>query len=146
MTTQAGCLCGQLTVSVEQAPVFSCYCHCHACQARSSAPCTGFVMVKQSATNIRGKLQTYNDQGGSGQPIVQHRCTDCGSTVFSELKVLEDIIAIPSARLVDASFFQPEAHVWVSSKDPRFEITDDVTQQAGPPKALFPYIAKPAQG
>jgi hypothetical protein len=144
MSINASCSCGQLTITAREAPVYSCYCHCNACQARSSAPCMGFVMVKQDACSVSGEEKTFKDQGGSGQPIVQHFCTGCGGSVFSELKVLNNILAIPSARLQNPDDFQPESHIWVSSKDLRFEIQDDLLQQPGPPLSLLEFVATPA--
>ncbi len=143
MSINASCLCGQLSIEISEKPVFSCYCHCHACQRRSSAPCMGFIMVKQDSCSVSGDAHTFNDQGGSGRSIVQHRCTDCGSNVFSELTILDRILAIPSASLESQEDFQPESHIWVSSKDPRFEIKDDLLQQPGIPQSLLAFVAKP---
>ena len=136
------CRCGQLSYEVSAEPAYALYCHCHACQSRTSAPCVGFVMVKQQDLKVIGESQAYKDQGGSGAPIIQHRCSDCGCVVHSDLMVLDGIVAIGAATLDDPSDFKPQSHCWVSSQHPEFTINNDLPQEQGPPKALFQYIRK----
>ncbi|MGY0219999.1 GFA family protein [Endozoicomonadaceae bacterium StTr2] len=136
------CRCGQVTYETSRDPVFSGYCHCHACQKRSSAPCTGFVMVPWEGSTLSGETRTYHDLGGSGQPVVEHSCINCGSLVLMELKVLDNIVAIMASTLEQSDDFIPESHVWLSSQNKRFEIQDDLLKQQGPPKQMAPYLAR----
>lgn len=136
------CRCGQLSYHVTQPIVLAAYCHCHACQKRTSAPCTGFIMVKESATEFKGNMQGYTETGGSGAPMDHNRCTDCGTAVFTRLNVLEDIIGIPASTLNKPEDFQPEVHVWTSSKDARFEIKDELPQLPGPPLSVAKFIRR----
>ena len=136
------CRCGQLNYKLNSDPVYALYCHCHACQGRSSAPCVGFVMVRQQELEVSGQSQSYREAGGSGAPIVQHRCSDCGTVVHSDLMVLDGIVALSSATLENPADFQPQSHCWVSSQHADFSINDELPQEQGPPKALFQFIRK----
>jgi hypothetical protein len=55
------------------------------------------------------------------------RCAECGSLLFSVVRDGEWVhVALGS--LVDAPSVRPTAHIFVGSKAPWFEITDDLPQ------------------
>ncbi|WP_408635836.1 GFA family protein [Parendozoicomonas callyspongiae] len=135
------CRCDQLQFTISGKPVLSGFCHCHACQKRTSGPCAGFLMVKKEQLDITGQSQQFKDTGGSGKPMIEHHCSICGTTVFTELKVLQDILAIPASTLNNPSQFSPETHVWVSSLNLHFAISDNLSQEPGPPRAVLKYLA-----
>ncbi|WP_281646326.1 GFA family protein [Parendozoicomonas sp. Alg238-R29] len=139
---KGSCRCGQLKYQITDSPVLSGFCHCYACQKRTNAPCAAFAMVKKNTFNPVGSSLTYKDKGGSGAPLLEHRCSECGTIVYTELKVLDGIYAVSATTYTDSSQFDPSIHVWVSSQDKRFQINDNLHQEAGPPKALFKFIAK----
>ena len=97
-------------------------------------------MIQKKDFVKAGVSRTFEDTGGSGRPIIEHQCTECGSTVYSELKVLKDIIAVPASTLENPSLFTPETHVWISSRNHHFEISDNLPQEQGPPKSMLQYL------
>lgn len=139
---RGACRCGQVSYQLKDQPIYSGYCHCHACQKRNSAPCVSVFLIQQKNTDIRGKTACFRSLGGSGKEMIEHRCEDCGDAIYSELTVLDKVIVFLASTLSNPEDFKPEGHLWVSSRDPRFEIRDDLEQQAGPPMQMMPYLAK----
>lgn len=131
---KGGCRCGHLSYELQQAPLYAAYCHCSDCRRRNSSPCTSFFMANLTAVQIKGDSHVYTEKGGSGAPLEHHRCTQCGTVVYAQVHALNNIAAIPAETLQDKSFFKPNAHVWVSSKEDWFEIKDDLPQLPGPPR------------
>ena len=136
------CWCGQLRYTLNEDPVFSCYCHCHACQRMSGGPCVGFVMARKGALDVEGESASFQSTGGSGRPILQHHCTRCSAAVYYEPQVLDRVVAITASTLNNVEDFQPEAHIWVSSQNPRFEIQDGLPQKQGPPRELAAFVVR----
>ncbi|NHO88368.1 GFA family protein [Pseudoteredinibacter isoporae] len=122
--------------------MYSGYCHCHACQKRNSSPCVSLFLIQKKEIDFSGKTSCFSIIGGSGKEMIEHRCQDCGDAIYSDLKVLDDVIVCLASTLEKPEDFKPEGHLWVSSRDPRFEINDDLEQQAGPPMQMMPYLAK----
>lgn len=138
---RGACRCGQLNYSVEAKPLYMGYCHCKACQKRNSAPCVGLFLAEKKDVVIEGSSLSYKASGGSGAPIIEHRCETCGDAVYCDLKVLDGVIVFLASTLEQPKDFVPEGHLWVSSRDPRFTIEDDLDQQSGPPLQVMPYLA-----
>ncbi|GAA6152440.1 GFA family protein [Pseudoteredinibacter isoporae] len=136
------CRCGQISYQVRNKPLYSGYCHCHACQKRNSAPCVSVFLIQKKDIDFHGKTDSFRSLGGSGKEMTEHRCHDCGDAIYSDLSVLDNVIVCLAATLNNPNDFEPEGHLWVSSRDPRFEIKDNLEQQAGPPKQMMPYLAK----
>ncbi|WP_299981582.1 GFA family protein [uncultured Pseudoteredinibacter sp.] len=139
---RGACRCGQVNYQVKSQPLYSGYCHCHACQKRNSAPCVSLFLIQKSQIDISGNTATYHGKGGSGKDLIEHRCDSCGDALYSDITVLDNVIVCLASTLDDPADFKPEGHLWVSSRDPRFDINDDLEQQAGPPMQMMPYLAK----
>lgn len=135
------CHCGQLSYQLKEKPLFSGFCHCHACQKRSSAPCVGLFLIQKKNIRFNGESDSRSGLGGSGKEMINHRCKSCGDAIYSDLKVLDDVVVCLSGTLNDQADFEPEGHLWVSKRNPRFEINDNLEQQAGPPMQMMPFLA-----
>ena len=137
-----GCRCGQCRFTVSRGPLFAGSCHCKACRQRSSAPCTGFMMMDEPSFELVGETHSYRETGGSGAPIEHQRCSKCGSAIYTKLYALKNILAVPEVLLDDRQVFQPQQHVWVSAKQDWFEINDGLMEQPGPPKLSAELLAR----
>jgi len=141
-----GCRCGQCRFQASHPPLFAGYCHCQACRQRSSANATAFMMMDEKGFTLQGETHSYRESGGSGAPIEHQRCSHCGSTLYTKLYVLKNILAVPAVLLDDAALFQPQQHVWVSAKPDWYDINDDLPQQPGPPQLSAELKARLATG
>ena len=119
------CQCGSVTYEVADAFVFAVNCHCSLCRRATGAafkPLAGIERDKLRVTNGADKIQIFD--AGSWH---DERCKVCGSFLFA---VVRDgaFAHVAMGTLVDAPSIRPSAHVFVGSKAPWFDITDDLPQ------------------
>lgn len=136
LPAKGGCMCGQLTYTINALPMFSLYCHCSACQKRSGAAFLPVMFVPENAFKIRGETETHTRTGGSGFKLVAHRCPNCGQGVFNEVGVLSGGVSVSPNTLEDHSLFQPYCHIHTENMPEWLSIDDDLPQYKGPPEML----------
>ena len=76
---------------------------------------------------VRGAADTLRHGDGAAHDI---RCGRCGSLLFS---VVRDgaFAHVTLGTLIDSPAIRPSAHIFVDSKAPWYEITDDLPQRHG---------------
>jgi hypothetical protein len=125
--TLAGrCECGLVRYRVADAFLYAANCHCSNCRAGTGSAFKPFAGIH------RDKLEVV--QGADrllvwGDPDANHtRCAVCGSLLYS---VVRDgaYVHVALGSLVDAPSIRPTEHIFVGSKAPWFEITDDLPQR-----------------
>src|SRR5919204_152794 len=88
----------------------------------TTAPTRSTASASQAASSPVGSLLVVGDDG-----LNDTRCAACGSLLFSVVREGEWVhVALGS--LVDAPTLPPAKHIFVGSKAPWFEITDDLPQ------------------
>jgi hypothetical protein len=119
------CDCGAVRYRVADEFRYAANCHCSRCRAASGSAFKPFAGIE------REKLEITNGLDGVlivGEPDSNHtRCAACGSLLFS---VVRDgaYVHVAMGTLVDAPSIRPTEHIFVGSKAPWFEITDDLPQ------------------
>jgi hypothetical protein len=119
------CECGAVRYSVADEFLYASNCHCSRCRAATGSAFKPFAGIE------REKLEITN--GADGLLIVGEetlndiRCAKCGSLLFS---VVRDgaYVHVALGSLVDEPSMRPTKHIFVGSKAPWFEITDDLPQ------------------
>jgi hypothetical protein len=119
------CECGAVRYAVEDAFLYALNCHCSACRAGTGAAFKSFAGIEREKLEItegHDRLLVF------GEPDENHtRCLTCGSLLFSVVRNGE-YVHVAMGSLVDAPSIRPTAHIFVGSKAPWFEITDDLPQ------------------
>ena len=120
-----GCWCGKVRYRVEDAFRYASNCHCSRCRAATGSAFKPFAGIE------REQLEVI--EGGDELLVVgddelnDTRCSGCGSLLFSVVRDGEWVhVALGS--LVDAPTLPSVKHIFVGSKAPWFEITDDLPQ------------------
>jgi hypothetical protein len=119
------CECGSVRYRVADEFRYAQNCHCSRCRAATGTAFKAFAGIE------RDKLQVT--EGANRLLIVGEvdandtRCAGCGSLLFS---VVRDgkYVHVAMGSLVDGPTIRPTAHIFVGSKAPWFEITDDLPQ------------------
>jgi hypothetical protein len=120
------CECGSVQYRVADAFLYASNCHCSRCRAATGSAFKPFAGIE------REKLELT--QGGPDALLVvgdddlnDTRCGACGSLLYS---VVRDgaYVHVALGSLVDAPSLRPTKHIFVGSKAPWFEITDDLPQ------------------
>jgi hypothetical protein len=120
-----GCECGAVAYEVADAFLYAANCHCSRCRAATGTAFKSFAGIE------REKLALTSGQESLlivGEETENHtRCAACGSLLFS---VVRDgaYVHVAMGSLVDAPSIRPTEHIYVGSKAPWFEITDDLPQ------------------
>jgi hypothetical protein len=119
------CECGAVQYKVADAFLYAMNCHCSRCRAATGSafkPFAGIEREKLEITDGQDKLLVFGDQ-----ELNHTRCSVCGSLLYSVVREGAYVhVAIGS--LVDAPSTTPTSHIFVGSKAPWFEITDELPQ------------------
>ncbi|HVU79310.1 MAG TPA: GFA family protein [Gaiellaceae bacterium] len=98
-------------------------CHCSNCRASTGGafkPFGGIEREKLRVTKGADSLMIVGDEDGN-----HTRCALCGSLLFS---VVGERVHVAYGSLEDPPSLLPTAHIFVGSKAPWYEITDDLPQ------------------
>jgi hypothetical protein len=119
------CGCGTVRFRVADEFLYAENCHCSQCRAATGSafkPFAGIEREKLEVTDGAGSLLVFGEED-----LNDTRCATCGSLLFS---VVRDgaYVHVALGSLVDAPSLRPTVHIFVGSKAPWFEITDDLPQ------------------
>ena len=119
------CCCGAVRYKVADEFAYALNCHCSNCRRTTGSafkPFAGIARQKLKLTAGDDRLLVYGDD-------IDHdvHCRECGALLYS---VVRDgaYVHVAMGTLVDAPTIRPSAHIFVGSKAPWFEITDDLPQ------------------
>jgi hypothetical protein len=119
------CYCGAVRYEVADAFVYAANCHCSNCRAATGSafkPFAGIQREKLRVTQGETSLQVFGDAD-----LNDTRCAECGSFLYSVVRNGE-WVHVTLGSLVDDPTIRPTEHIFVGSKAPWFEITDDLPQ------------------
>ena len=124
--TLAGkCMCGAVHYEVADAFGYAVNCHCSICRQATGSAFKAFAGIERDRLRITQGEDSLLLFGGADSNDT--RCKVCGSFLFS---VVRDgkFLHVAMGTLVDDPTIRPTAHIFVGSKAPWFEITDDLPQ------------------
>jgi len=119
------CECGAVRYRVADAFRYAANCHCSRCRAATGTAFKAFAGIERERLEITDGSDRLLVVGE--EELNDTRCEACGSLLFS---VVRDgaYVHVAMGSLVDAPTIRPTAHIFVGSKAPWFEITDDLPQ------------------
>jgi hypothetical protein len=120
-----GCWCGAVRYRVADAFLYAGNCHCSRCRAATGSafkPYAGIERDKLEITEGADRLLVVGDDEGNDT-----RCAACGSLLFSVVRE-GAYVHVAMGSLADPPSIRPSGHIFVGSKAPWFEITDDLPQ------------------
>jgi hypothetical protein len=119
------CECGAVRYRVEDAFLYAANCHCSNCRAATGSAFKAFAGIERDKLKLTDGLDSLLVFGEDD--LNNTRCGVCGSLLFS---VVRDgaYVHVALGSLVDAPSIRPTEHIFVGSKAPWFEITDDLPQ------------------
>jgi hypothetical protein len=119
------CECGAVRYRVPDEFLYAANCHCSNCRAGTGSafkPFAGIEREKLQVTEGQDTLLVWGDDQGN-----HTRCGACGSLLYS---VVRDgaYVHVALGSLTDEPTIRPAGHIFVGSKAPWYEITDDLPQ------------------
>lgn len=127
MTQSGSCLCGGVKYEIVGRLSDVYHCHCSMCRKLHSAAFRTCAKVRSEDWRItKGQdvLKTYESSPGEHKVF----CTTCGSSIFTKFDLRPEVYAFPLGTLDTDPDVRADRHVFVGSKAPWFEITDDLPQ------------------
>ena len=124
-TLRGGCACGAVRYRVADEFLYAWNCHCSRCRAVTGSAyksLAGIEREKLDITEGADKLLVVGDDD-----LNDTRCAVCGSFLFSVVRDGE-YVHVGMGSLIDEPTIRPTAHIFVGSKAPWHEITDDLPQ------------------
>jgi hypothetical protein len=119
------CQCGAVRYRVADAFLYAANCHCSRCRAATGSAFKAFAGIERKKLEITEGMDTLLVFGEDD--LNDTRCAACGSLLFSVVRN-GAYVHVAMGSLVDAPSIRPAEHMFVGSKAPWFEITDDLPQ------------------
>ncbi|MCW8931217.1 MAG: GFA family protein [Gammaproteobacteria bacterium] len=131
------CLCGQVKFTVSSSPVRMGQCHCDDCQKSIGTGHASNAFFKKDDVKIEGKLSQYGSTTDTGSVITRSFCPICGSRLFGESNVINNVLSISAGVLDDNSWFKADAIVY-NKRKPQWDFMDETipTFEEMPPAAV----------
>ena len=119
------CECRAVRYRVPDEFLYAANCHCSNCRAGTGSAFKAFAGIEREKLEIlegEETLLVWGDDEGN-----HTRCGNCGSLLYS---VVRDgaYVHVAMGSLVDEPTIRPTEHIFVGSKAPWFEITDELPQ------------------
>jgi hypothetical protein len=122
---QGKCGCGAVHYEVADEFRYAANCHCSQCRAATGSAFKAFAGIerdKLTVTEGGDRLNVFGEEN-----LNDTRCAECGSLLYSVVREGE-WVHVAMGSLVDDPSIRPGEHIYVGSKAPWFEITDDLPQ------------------
>ena len=119
------CECGAVRYTVADEFRYAMNCHCSNCRAGTGTAFKAFAGIereKLELTDGGDALLIFGDDDGN-----HTRCAVCGSLLLSVVRE-GAYVHVALGTLVDEPSIRPSAHIFVGSKAPWYEISDDLPQ------------------
>ncbi len=119
------CRCGTVRYQVSDEFLYAMNCHCSECRAATGSAFKAFAGIEYEKLVITAGVDDIAVFGD--ERLNDTRCAACGSFLFSVVRE-GAFVHVSMGSLVDAPTIRPTKHIFVGSKAPWFEITDELPQ------------------
>ena len=122
------CYCGAVAYEVADAFVYAMNCHCSNCRRTTGSAFKPFAGIERDKLAIVSGETARMIYGG--EETHDAHCGRCGSLLYSVVREGK-WVHVAMGTLVDDPSIRPRAHIFVGSKAPWHEITDNLPQYQG---------------
>jgi len=131
---RGGCLCGSIRYEVRGPVGRVNNCHCAMCRKAHGAAFATYGRVKSEDFAL---LSGADDLGSyrSSLPVTRTFCKKCGSSLQFINMERPEMFGLALGTLDDDPGVRPGRHIFVDSKAPWFDISDDLPQYAERPES-----------
>ncbi|CAN7181102.1 GFA family protein [Pararhizobium sp. LjRoot235] len=120
------CMCGTVEYAVDDSFNYAMNCHCSNCRRTTGSAFKPFAGIERDKLRLVKGEKNLLIHGDRNEAHDVH-CGTCGSLLYSVVR--EGAYAhVAMGTLVDAPSIRPAGHIFVGSKAPWYEITDDLPQ------------------
>ena len=129
MALSGGCLCGAVRYEIAGELTRASHCHCSMCRKQHGAAFGSYAAVGRADFRwVSGESEIARFEATPG--IARGFCRRCGSTLFWDADDAQGF-GVALGTVDGDPGVRPSLHIFVGSKAPWFEITDDLPQFDG---------------
>ena len=111
------CSCGAVRYRLTSAPMFVHCCHCTDCQRQTGSAFVLNALIEADRVVLEaGETAPYPQPTESGRPHVIHRCTQCGTAVWSVYGGRDRLRFVRVGTLAEPEALPPDVHIYTRSK------------------------------
>ncbi len=127
------CLCGTLNYEISEPFNFMAHCHCSRCRRHHGAPFATWLGAPLAAFSWLSGADNIGEFA-SGEGGTRRFCRTCGSVAPTLIEQI-GMAMLSAGNIVEDPVIRPQFHIFVGSKTPWYEITDDLPQHdTNPPE------------
>jgi hypothetical protein len=122
---EGGCLCGSVRYEVHTNIKWATHCHCSMCRRQHGAAFATYATVGRKHVRVKdpeGRLARFS----SSPSVTRTFCGRCGSSLFWEDTRYPKLIEVTLGTLDGDPRHAPDAHIFVASRAPWWDIADDL--------------------
>lgn len=127
MTNRGSCLCKRVTYEIAGELTDVVNCHCSMCRKLHAAAFrTRATVATRNWKTLTGEtyIKFYESSPGEWKGF----CSECGSSLFTKFDAYPEVLGFPLGTLDTDPQVKATRHIFVGSKAPWFDITDDLPQ------------------
>lgn len=112
------CLCGAISYSTDEEPLFAGNCHCKDCQRSSGSAFIPAMLFQEKSVTVRGEAKYFESASDNGSIHRRGFCPNCGSQLFAQFSTMPGILGIKAGTLDNPSDYVPKLDFYVASAAP----------------------------
>lgn len=122
------CQCGSVQYSLKKEPLKIVACHCRECQKLSTSAfsLSAIVIVNESDVDIVGVLGDWSRVSNNGNVVTAIFCPKCSNRIYHYNPSFPEQIKLKLSNVSTMQVLHPTHHIWVSEKQPWFDIPNNV--------------------
>jgi len=132
---RGSCLCGGVTYEIAAPIEELSHCHCSMCRKAHGAAFATFARVPAAAFRITAGADLVK-RYQSSDPVTRSFCGTCGSNLTFVFAGMPEHLWVAAGSFDEDPGVRPSAHIFVASKAPWYEITDQLKQFGEYPHSL----------
>jgi len=109
------CHCGKIKYSINGEKLFEFICHCKECQKLNTGGHLCGIMYAKDSLEVSGTPSQYSYPGGSGKPVENQFCPNCGTTVFAFPQSHSEGVVVRVNTLDNPNDFKPQQSLFAES-------------------------------
>lgn len=125
--TRGSCLCGAVQYEIAGRPQAITHCHCSMCRKAHGAAFASYAEFESRGLRFTAGEQLIS-RYRSSEASQRSFCSRCGSNLLFESDEAPNRVYVAVGGVDSELQLRPSSHIFVGSKAPWFDITDDLPQ------------------
>ncbi len=106
------CLCGEVTVRADKAPIATRQCWCRQCQSLAAGGPTNNAIFRVADLTVAGALGHSSWQADSGNTLSFHFCSKCGTQVYGQSSARTHLMTMRLGIFDQPHDLKPAMAIW----------------------------------